>query len=141
MKKNIIIAILTIVLIVSIIVNIISFSKKEEINTVTAEHTTIMCEKKSVESNNRNIKMEFIVDTYGVVLKTINTSEYVFTEPKSYNYYKELYQKYNDSNYSYDDTNFKVYYTVIEEFGEDRQLWIKDYMKNYTDNGYQCKVN
>lgn len=141
MKKNIIIGILTIVLIISIVINIINFFKKEEIKTISTENTTITCEKKSVESNNRNIKMEFIVDIYGVVLKTINKAEYTYETKENYNYFKELYKKYNDSNYSYDDDSKRIYYTTIEEYNDENKLWIKDYMKNYTDNGYQCKVN
>ena len=139
MKKNIIIVILTILLIISISLNILNLNNKQENENMQTEYNNIICEKKSVESNNRNIKMEFVVDIYGAIVKTINTAEYVFTEPKSYNYYKELYQKYNDANYSYDDQNKKVYYTVIEEYDDDKQLWVKDYINNYTIDGYTCR--
>ena len=139
MKKNIIIIILIVGLMISLSLNVFDLNKKESSEVPQSEYNSIICEKKSIESNNRNIKMEFIVDKYGVVLKTINTAEYVFTDSKSYNYYKELYQKYEDSNYSYDDENKKVYYTVIEEYSNENKIWAKDYVENYINEEYLCK--
>lgn len=143
MKRKLIVIILSIILIISVILNIIQFKKTDD----NKEKNLNMyeCSKDNINTEATNLTINETISIYydntGTVTNINLKNDFIFNTEDDYEKTKKYYIENNyNSDYNYDDKKNTMSDTTLKDVSNDN-LWIKELIFNYEETGYLCKLN